>query len=273
VRERTAQINRLQKVLEAANMKLAAVATDVLGTSPREMLEALIGGEEDVTVLAEQARGRLRAKIPALKRALKGRLLPQHRFVLRTILAHLDFLDAAIAQVPAEIERHLAPYHDALRRRQTIPGIHETAASAILAEIGRDRSCFPSAKHLASWAGLCPGNKQSGGKRRNEGLTGGNPWLRGMLGEVVWAITHTRDNYLVAQYRRLAKRRGLHKAVVAVAHSVLVIIYHLLRDQRPYADLGADSFDRLDIARLERHHVRRLEQLGYALTLTPTQVA
>jgi transposase len=262
VRERTAQINRLQKVLEAANMKLAAVATDVLGKSPREMLEALIGGEEDVTVLAEQARGRLRAKIPELKRALTGRLQPQHRFLLRTILAHIDFLDAAIAQVHAEIERHLAPYHDAMRRLQTIPGIHETAASAILAEIGLDMSCFPSAKHLASWAGLCPGNKQSGGKRLNAGITGGNPWLRGILGEVVWAITHTRDNYLVAQYRRLAKRRGLHKAVVAVAHSVLVIIYHLLRDQRPYADLGADYFDRLDTARLERHHVRRLEQLG-----------
>jgi transposase len=273
VRERTAQINRLQKVVEAANIKWAAVATDVLGKSPREMLEALIAGEEDVAVIAERARGRLRAKIPDLKRALKGHLQPQHRFLLRAILAHIDFLDAAIAQTHAEIEQHLTPYHDAMRLLQTIPGIQATAAAAILAEIGVDMSCFPSAKHLASWAGLCPGNKQSGGKRMRERITAGNPWVRGIVGEVVWAIAHTRDNYLVAQYRRLAKRRGLHTAVVAVAHSVLVIIYHLLRDQRPYADLGADYFERLDTARAERHQVRRLEQLGYTVTLTPAQVA
>jgi hypothetical protein len=132
---------------------------------------------------------------------------------------------------------------------------------------------FPSAKHLASWAGLCPGNKQSGGKRMSEAITPGNPWLRAVLGEVVWSIAHTRDNYLVAQYQRLRKRRGVPKAVVAVAHSVLVVIYHMLRDHRPYADLGADYFDRLDAARLEHHHVRRLEQLGYTVTLTPIPAA
>jgi transposase len=273
VRERTAQINRLQKVLEAANIKLAAVATNVLGKSPRELLEALIAGEEDVTVLAEQARGRLRAKIPDLKRALHGHLQPHHRFLLRAILTHIDFLEAALAQTYAEIEQHLFPYHDAMRLVQTIPGIQETAAAAILAEIGVDMSRFPSAKHLASWAGLCPGNKQSGGKRLSEAITPGNPWLRGVLGEVAWAMAHTRENYLVAQYRRLAKRRGVHKAAVAVAHSVLVIIYHMLRDQRPYHDLGATYFEHIDTTRLQRHHVRRLEQLGYTVTLTPTQVA
>jgi transposase len=276
VRERTAQINRLQKILEAANIKLAAIATNVLGKSPRAMLEALIGGEEDVNVLAERALGRLRAKIPELKAALRGQLQPQHRFLLRAMLAHIDYLEAALAQTDAEIERHLAASDDtreALRLLQTIPGVHQTSAAAIVAEIGTDMSRFPSAKHLASWAGLCPGNKQSGGKRMSEGITGGNPWLRGMLGEVVWALSHTRDHYLVAQYRRLAKRRGVHKAAVAVAHSVLVIIYHMLRDHRPYHDLGADYFDQLDTARLQRHHVRRLEQLGYSVTLTPTQVA
>jgi hypothetical protein len=132
---------------------------------------------------------------------------------------------------------------------------------------------FSSTKHLASWAGLCPGNKQSGGKRMSEAITKGSPWLRAVLGEVVWCIAHTRDNYLAAQYRRLSRRRGVHKAVVAVAHSVLVVIYHMLRDQRPYTDLGADYFDRLDSARLERQHVRRLEQLGYTVTLTPAVVA
>jgi transposase len=271
VRERAAQINRLQKVLEAANIKLAAVATNVLGKSPRELLAALLAGEEDATVLAEQARGRLRAKIPDLKRALHGHLQPQHRFLLRAMLAHIDFLDLAIQQTPVEIERHLAPYHNAMRLLQTLPGIHETAAAAILAEIGGDiggdMSRFPSAKHLASWAGLCPG------KRLREGITAGNPGLRGILGEVVWAIAHTRDNYLVAQYHRLAKRRGVHKAAVAVAHSVLVIVYHMLREQRAYHDLGADYFDQIDTARLQRHHVRRLEQLGYTVTLTPRQIA
>lgn len=173
----------------------------------------------------------------------------------------------------AAITEQLQPYHDAVALLQTVPGIQETAAATIVAEIGVDRSRFPSAKHLASWAGLCPGNKQSGGKRMSEAITKGSPWLRAALGEAVWSIAHTKDHYLVAQYRRLAKRRGTHKAVVAVAHSLLVIIFHMLRDRRPYADLGADYFDRLDAARLERHHVHRLEQLGYTVTLTPTSVA
>jgi transposase len=182
-------------------------------------------------------------------------------------------LEAAIARVQAEMEHHLAPYQDALRLMQTIPGINETAAAAILAEIGVDRSRFPSAGHLAAWAGVCPGTKQSGGKRLKEATTKGSPWLRAILGEVVFAIAHTRDNYLVTQYRRLAKRRGTYRALVAVAHTLLVVIYHMLRDRRPYAELGADYFDRLDATRLERHHVHRLEQLGYTVTLTPAEVA
>jgi transposase len=273
VQARAQETNRLHKVLEAANIKLTAVATDVLGRSAREMLEALLSGEQDITAIAERARTRMRPKIPQLKRALHGHLQPQHRFVLRAILAHVDFLDASIAQAQAEIAARLQPYEEAVRLLQTIPGIQETAAATIIAEIGVDMSRFPSAKHLASWAGLCPGNKQSGGKRMSDAITKGSPWLRAVLGEVVWTIAHTHDNYLVAQYRRLSKRRGVHKAVVAVAHSVLVVIYHMLRDQRPSTDLGGDYFTRLDAVRLERHHVRRLEQLGYTVTLTPAHVA
>jgi transposase len=175
--------------------------------------------------------------------------------------------------VQEAIDGYLAPYAEALALLQTIPGIKATSAATIIAEIGVDMSRFPSAKHLASWAGLCPGNKQSGGRRMQEGITNGNPWLRSVLGEVVWSISHTHDNYLVAQYHRLAKRRGAYKAVVAVAHSVLVVIYHLLRDRQPYRDLGADYFEHLDAAQLQRHHVRRLEQLGYTVTLTPSNVA
>ncbi len=273
VQERAQEANRLQKVLEAANIKLAAEVADVLGASAREMLAGLIAGEDDVISLAEHARCRMRPKIPQLHRALQGHLQPEHRFLLRQILAHVDFLDASIQQVPAEIEGHLAPYAEALALLQTIPGIKATSAATIIAEIGVDMSPFPSAKHLASWAGLCPGNKQSGGRRMREGITNGDPWLRSVLGEVVWSISHTKDNYLVAQYRRLAKRRGAYKAVVAVAHAVLVVIYHLLRDRQPYRDLGAQYFDQLDAARLQHHHVRRLEQLGYAVTLTPSTVA
>ncbi|MBA3823065.1 MAG: IS110 family transposase [Ktedonobacterales bacterium] len=273
VQERSQEINRLQQVLESANIKLAAVATAVLGVSGRAMLEALIAGEDDAAALAQRARGRLRAKEAALRQALEGRVQPHHRFLLRRILAHIDFLAASITTVQQEIETQLAPFAEAMTLLQTIPGIQATVAAAIVAEIGVDMTRFPSAKHLASWAGVCPGNKQSGGKRMQAGMTTGNPWWRGMLSEVVWSISHTSGNYLVEQYRRLARRRGKPKAIIAVAHTVLGIIYHLLRDKHPYVDVGADYFDKLDKARLERQHVRRLEQLGYTVTLTPAQAA
>jgi transposase len=221
VQERAQQANRLHKVLEAANIKLATVASDVLGTSAREMVEALIAGETDVAVIASHARSRMRAKIPQLQRALTGRLQPHHRFLWRAILTHIDFLQLAVSHVTQEIEQRLQPYDEAVRLLQTIPGIQASAAATIVAEIGVDMTRFPSAKHLASWAGGCPGNKQSGGKRMAETTTKGSPWLRAMLGEIAWSISHSRDNYLVAQYRRLSKRLGPHKAAVAVAHSVL----------------------------------------------------
>lgn len=269
---RTQEINRLQKVLEGANLKLAAVVTDVLGVSARAMLEALIAGSADAEGLAELARGRLRAKLPQLRRALEGRTQAHHRFLLAQMLTHIDYLEEAIAQVQTEIDQRLQGYEEAVTLLQTIPAVKATAAATIVAEIGVDMRAFPSAKHLASWAGVCPGNKQSGGKRLSGRLTKGNRYMRAILAEVVWSITRTK-NYLAAQYHRLARRKGKRRAVMAVAHSVLVIIYHVLRDKQPYRDLGEDYFDRLDTERVQRYHIHRLEQLGYTVTLLPAQGA
>jgi transposase len=269
VQERTQALNRLQKVLESANIKVGTITTDLLGVSGRAMLEALIADVHTPAEMANFARGRMRSRIPALRQALEGRVTDHHRFLLRQMLNHVDFLEQAIQQVQTQLEHQLVPYAEAMTLLQTIPGISATSAAAIIAEIGIDMSRFPSAKHLASWAGLCPGNKQSGGKRLQAGTNAGNRWLRGTFGEVAWVVSHTKDNYLVAQFRRLAHRRGKYKAVIALAHTILVIIYHVLRDKRPYTDLGADYFDRLETARVERYHVRRLEQLGYSVTLAP----
>jgi transposase len=269
VQQRADEVNRVQKTLEGANLKLAAVATDVLGASGRAMLTAILGGEAAPEVLAELAKGRLRAKLPALRQALDGRVKSHHRVLLGQLLAHIEFLEGSIAQLTEEIERALTPFEDAATLLATIPGIGAVAAAAIVAEIGVDMGRFPSAKHLASWAGVCPETRESGGKRQSSRTGKGNVWLRGMLGEVAWSAARSKGTYLHAQYHRLARRRGKHKAVMAVAHTLLVMIYHVLKTGRPYHELGADYFDRLDAARLERHHVRRLEQLGFTVTLTP----
>ncbi|HEY7092278.1 MAG TPA: IS110 family transposase [Ktedonobacterales bacterium] len=219
--------------------------------------------------MAEYAHGRLRRRIPELRQALDGRVSPHHRFLLRQILRHIDGVDRELLELEQQIATYLQPYEEASQLLQTIPGIGALAAAALIGEIGVDMTRFPSAKHLASWAGVCPGNNQSGGKRLPAGTTRGNRWVRAMLGEVVWVISRTKGNYLAAQFQRLTRRRGKYKAVMAVAHTLLGIIYHMLRDHVPYADLGADYFDRLDKARVERHHIRRLEQLGYTVTLSP----
>jgi transposase len=273
VRSRGQETPRLQKLLESANLKLSAVATDVLGVSGRDMLAALLGGEEDPAVLAELARGKLRAKLPALRQALEGRVRPYHRALLGELLGHIAYLDEAIGRLHDQIAPHLAPFAAAVELLQTIPGVSATAAAAIIAEIGVDASRFPSHKHLASWAGVCPGNRQSGGKRLSGKPTKGNVWLRAVLGEVAWAAARSRDTYLRAQFERLARRRGRMKAIVAVAHAILVIIYHLLRTGQPYAELGAAYFDTLDTTRLAHHHLHRLSQLGYEVTLTPKEAA
>jgi transposase len=248
---------------------LAAVASDVLGVSGREMLAALLGGEGDPSVLADLARGRLRAKLPALRQALTGRVQPHHRVLVAQLLAHLDFLEEAIAELQVEIEQALAPFTAATEVLQTIPGVGAVVAAALVAEIGTDPTRFASAKHLASWAGVCPGNKQSAGKRLSGKTTKGNVWLRGRLTEAAWPVARSPGTYLHAQYHRIARRRGKYKAAMAVAHSMLVIAYSLLRDQQPYCDLGPTYLDQRDAARTERYHIHRLEQLGYSVALSP----
>jgi transposase len=178
-----------------------------------------------------------------------------------------------LSQLVEEIETQLAPFQEEQALLESIPGIEATTAAVIIAEIGVDMSVFPTAKHLASWAGVCPGNRQSGGKRLSGAITGGNPYLRAVLTQVAWAISHTKDNYLSAQYHRLARRIGRKKAIVALAHSVLIIIYHVLRAKQPYTELGADYFDKLNTIRIQQHHIRRLEQLGFSVTLTPKEAA
>jgi transposase len=269
VQQRSDEANRLQKTLEGANVKLASVASDVLGVSGRAMLAALIDGERDPDVLADLARGLLRAKLPQLRQALLGRVRPHHVVLIRRILAHISFLEESIANVQTEIEQCLLSFEQPLQLLQTIPGIGPVAAAAILGEIGTDMSRFPSAGHLASWAGLCPSNKESAGKRMKGPMNRGNVWLRGIMGEVAWASVKRHATYFGAQFHRLARRRGRNKAIVAVAHSLLVVIYHVLRTRQPYSELGIDYFNQLDAARIQRHHVRRLEQLGYTVTLTP----
>jgi transposase len=229
--------------------------------------------EQNAEALAALARGRLRAKLPDLRKALEGRVQPHHRFLLHRILAHIDFLEQSIAQVEQEIEQHLRPFEEALELVQSTTGLQATTTAGILAEIGIDMTRFPSDKHLASWAGVCPGNKQSAGKRLSGKTTAGNTHLRALLGEAAWAAARTKGTYLSAYYHRIARRRGKKKAIVALEHKLLVIIYHVLRTKKPYSDLGADYFDQLEKTRLERHHIRRLEQLGYTVTLTPKEAA
>ncbi len=267
VQQRAQQINRVQKVLETANIKLASVASNVLGKSGRDMLEALLAGISDAESLADLARGRLRAKLPALREALYGQVEASHRILLRHLLNRIDDLQAQIEQVDNDLVPFWQPYHKQIARLMHIIGIGQLAAIAIIAEIGIDMSRFPSHKHLASWAGLCPGNKQSGGKRLHASTTKGNTHLRAVLAEVVWVISRTKGNYLSAQYHRLARRIGKKRAIVAVSHSLIVIIYHMLRDEQDYHDLGPDFFERLESTRQRDWAVHRLQALGYKVTL------
>jgi transposase len=273
IQERSAAANRIQKVLEGANIKLAGVASDVLGASGRDMLEALIAGETDPVKLADLARKRLREKIPALQLALEGRVTDHHRFLLRLHLDHVAHLEGLIGRLGAQIEESLAPFAEAAARLQTIPGVSQRVAETVLAEIGPDMGQFPSADHLASWAGMCPGNNESAGKRRSGKTTKGSRWLRQMLVQAAWAASHSKGTYLQAQYRRLARRRGKKRALVALGHTLLGIIYHVLKRGATYQELGPDFLDRLEPERLTRQLVKRLQALGHKVTLEPDHAA
>ncbi len=267
VRERVSEVNRLQKTLEGANLKLASVATDVVGATGRAILEQLVAGAADPHALAQLAKGSLKQKRSELERALTAQVGAHQRLMIREHLAHLAYLDDAVARLNQEIAERLRPFDDTLERLQTIPGVGRRGAETVLAEVGTDLAPFPTHRHLASWAGLCPGNHESAGKQRTGRTRKGNPWLRSALVEAAWAASRTKHTYLSAQYHRLAARRGGKRAALAVAHTILVTAYYMMQRGRPYADLGGNYFDERDRRHVERRLVRRLERLGYAVTL------
>jgi transposase len=272
IRARGDEANRIQKLLEGANLKLASVATDILGVSGRTMLAAVVRGETDATALAGLAKGRLRRKQEQLVAALTGRITPVQRTLLGQQLAHVEYLDRAIADLDAVIFTLMAPYQPEADRLRTITGIEQRTAETLIAELGVDMAQFPSDRHCAAWAGLCPGNHESAGKRKSGKTRKGSKWLRAALTEAAWAASHTKS-YLGAQYHRIARRRGKKRATVAVAHSLLVIAYHLLKDGTTYRDLGPDYFDRRDTGQLQRRLIGRLEALGLRVTVEPLPLA
>ncbi len=306
VQDRARAVNRLQKTLEDTNLKLGDVVTDILGKSARKILEALLAGQTDPTLLADLAQGRLKAKRAQLEEALVGVLKPHHRFLLTEHLTLIDTLEEAILRATREIEVRMGPpdpgplesqesegeeseteaqkenereksplaWDEAVRLLDGIPGINSRAAQSILAEIGTDMGRFPSARHLSSWAGMCPGNHESGGKRLSGKTRKGSPWLRQLLVEAAHAAAHTKNTYLSALYRRIASRRGAKIAMIAVGHALLVIIYHILSEHTSYQDLGGNYFDERDRQATEKRLVRRLEKLGYQVELqSASQIA
>ena len=270
IRARGQEIQRLERLLQDAGIKLTSVASRVWSKSSRAMIEMLIAGQADPTVLAELAKGRMRPKIPALNEALANRWVSHHSALARQILAHIDFLDATIDTLTAEIVERLVPFQAAARLLKTIPGVDELTAQTIIAEIGVDMSRFPTAEQLAAWAGLAPASHESAGKRRSAGTRHGSRHLRGTLVEAARAAARTKGTFFSARYNRIARRRGPNKAAVAIAHSMLIAIHHMLLTGEIYNDLGADFYDkRSDPARRIQRHVAELEAAGYAVTLTP----
>ena len=275
IRQRTAEVNRIQKILETANIKLGAVASDVLGASGRAMLRALIAGERDAAALAGLAKGTLRKKTDQLIPALTGRFLLRHAFLLRQMLDHVEFIDSQITTIDGEVERVCVPFEVPLQLLQSAPGIGTRTAQVIVAEIGIDMNQFPTEHHLASWAAICPGNNESAGKRRTGKTRKGNPWLRAALVEGAWAASRARGTYLQSQFRHLAYARGKgrKKAIVAVAHSILIAAWHILKKNVRYHDLGPEHLRQTDPEKIKRLLVKKLENLGYHVSLEEKNAA
>lgn len=271
--ERVREVNRLHKLLQSANLKLSSVASDVMGMSGRKMLEALLEGNTDPEALADLARGKLRKKLPELRKALEGRFSAHHRLILEHILGHLDFLDEAIERISEEVAARTAPFEELIQFLDTITGVDRKAAEGTIAEIGPDMEQFPTPQNLASWTGLCPSNNESAGKRKKGRARKGNQWFRRYGIEMALAASRSKGTYLNALYHRLARRKGHKKAIVAVAHAIVVIIYHVLKHRVPYRELGADYFDKLNATYIKRHYLKRLESLGFKVTLEPLEVA
>src|SRR6266850_4118768 len=265
VREKARHILRVQRTLEDANIKLASVITDVMGMSGRAMIEALIAGESNPAKLARLANYRLRASQEKLREALRGRVTKHHRFLLRLHLNQIDALDAAIATIDRQVEAGIAPFRAAVEQVSSVPGIRDIGAQVIVSEIGTDMSRFPSDGHLISWAGLCPRNDESAGKRRSNRLRKGAPWLKTALVQSAWAAVRKKDSYLRAQFHRIKARRGARKAIMAVAASILTAIYHMLKNGTKYQDLGPHHFDRRSKEQQTHRLVKRLADLGYAV--------
>jgi transposase len=267
VEEKIRTANRIHKILEDANIKLSSVATDIFGLSGRAMLEGLIQGEENPLKLADLAQRKLRAKIPELEKALQGHLTEHHRFMLQLLCKQLAQEEELIAELDRKIREQTCPFALEIDRLDAIPGVDRRVAEVVLAEVGADMKPFPTHQNLASWAGMCPGNEESAGKRQRRGITPGNRWLKRTLAQAAWAASRTKNSYLASQYRRLAGRRGKKRALIAVGHSMLVIFYYMFKAGTSYNDLGTDFFDRLEPERLTRYYVKRLEFLGHKVTL------
>ena len=266
VRERATLINRIQKTLESGNIKLASVATNVMGVSGRAMLAAIVEGKANPSEMAELAKGRLREKREQLEKALEGHVKAHHRFVLTELLCQIDSLDESIARFDLEIEKYCRPFEEEVKLLDTIPGVAQRTAEVIVSEIGTDMSRFPTADHLAAWAGVAPGNNESAGKRYSGTTRHGNKALNTILVQAAHAASHTRNTYLSAQYHRLAGRRGKKRAIVAVAHSILVIAYNMIQRHEPYHELGGDYFDKRRPEASAKRLMKRLEQLGYDMS-------
>jgi transposase len=271
VEERAREVMRLQKLLEDAQVKLDSVVSDICGVSARLILEALCAGERDPGVLAGLARGRLRPKIPLLRQAVPGRFNAHHALLVGELLGHIDYLDGVMVRLDARVDDLIGPFAEARDRLMTIPGIKRRNAEIIIAEIGIDMTRFPTPAHLASWAGICPGNNESAGKHRSGRTRKGDPWLCSALVEAGWSASRTRGTSMQVRFWRIAKRRGTDRAVVAVAHHLLVVIWFILNDRVTYDEMGADYLNRFDDpARRQRYLVHQLEQLGLKVTVEPT---